>query len=146
MIYLASPFFNEEQLNFVKELEEAFDIAGISYFSPRSEGVLIEMTPEEKEKKMTEIFESNVKHIAQANLVVAVIDDWDTGTVWEMGFAYGINIPIMTISNHDYGLNVMVRQSVECHNTHIEGLVVNICEFLDGEPLSIFDELSKDVT
>ena len=146
MIYLASPFFNEEQLNFVKELEQAFEKEGLEYFSPRSEGILIEMTPEEKEKKMTEIFKSNVTNITKSRLVVAVIDDWDTGTVWEMGFAYGIYIPIMTISNNNYGLNIMVRQSVKSHNTKIENLIINIKELYNEKELTKFEELTKNVT
>jgi len=146
MIYLASPFFNEEQLNMVKRIEKALDQAEIEYFSPRSEGVLIEMTPEEKELRMKAIFQSNIDHIWDASLVVAVIDNYDTGTVWEMGYAYGMDVPIFTISDHDYGLNVMVRQSVETHNTKIDNLIINVMEWLDNEPLTVFDELTKDVT
>lgn len=146
MIYLASPFFNEKQLDFVKRLEEAFDFAGLDYFSPRSEGILIEMSPEEKAIKMQEIFQSNINHIVDCSIMVAVIDDYDTGTVWEMGLAYGLERPIYTISDNDYGLNVMIRQSTTIHNTNIDNLIINIMERMTDEQFTIFDELTKEVT
>ena len=36
MIYLASPFLSDEQLNFVKEIEKALDNMNLEYFSPSS--------------------------------------------------------------------------------------------------------------
>ena len=50
--YIASPFFTKSQLDTVKLIEKSLDNAGIKYFSPRSEGVLIEMTEEERKNKM----------------------------------------------------------------------------------------------
>ncbi len=132
--------------SFVKEIENALEIAKLDYFSPRSEGVLIKMSPEEKEIRMKQIFKSNVRNIKDTDVIIAVIDNYDTGTVWEMGFSYGVDVPIFTISNNDYGLNVMVGQSVEIHNTKINNLIINLLEYEDGEPMTIFDELTKDVT
>jgi len=145
-IYLAAPFFSKEQLDMVKRLEEAFDLAELDYFSPRSEGVLIKMSPKEKEQKMKEIFNSNVDNIFNCQIMIAVIDNWDTGTVWELGLAYAFNKRIFTISDNDYGLNVMVRQSVDTHNTNIDNLITNIIEYKNAKPLTIFEELTKDVT
>ena len=143
-IYLAGPFFNEEQLNFIKALENA--LKDYDVFSPRSEGTLINMSQEEKEKALNKIFKSNVSNIKDCDIVVAVIDDWDTGTVWECGAAYIAGKPIFTISNKDYGLNVMVRQSVACHNKSIDNMLVNIDQFIKGIKMTQFDELTKDVT
>lgn len=145
-IYLAAPFFNKSQLDFVKALEKAFEENNINYFSPRSEGTLKDMTLEEKAKEMRKIFESNITHINNCDIMVAVIDDWDTGTVFEIGFAYGMDVPIFTISAKDFGLNVMIRQAVECHNTQIKNLLINIDEWSIGDKLTVFDELTKNVT
>jgi len=146
MIYLASPFFNEKQLNFVKKLEEAFTLAELQFFSPRSEGVLKDMTPEERSQRMLEIFDSNISHMNAACVIVAVIDNYDTGTVFEIGYGYGKDIPIFTITDNDYGLNVMVRECVTAHNKTLEGLIVNVCEHLANDPITINDVLTEDVT
>jgi len=145
-VYIASPFFDDEQLELVKLIENMLTVNKIDFFSPRSEGILNDMSIEEKEKSLKKIFQSNVDNIDNCTMVIAVIDDWDTGTVWELGYAYGKEKPIFTFSNHDYGLNVMVRQSVLVHNTNINDLIFNIKEFLRGKPITVKTELTKDVT
>jgi len=145
-IYIAAPFFNEEQLNTVKLIEIMLEENDIEYFSPRSEGVLIEMTPEEKERKMIEIFDSNIDNLEECDAMIAIIDDWDTGTVFEIGYFYGLLKPIFTYSNHNYGLNVMVRQAVNSHNTDLQNLRTNLMQYTNGLILTHFDQLSKDVT
>jgi len=50
--------------------------------------------------------------------VLAVIDDYDVGMVWECGFEFGISlgkVPIVTYTDQDYGLNVMLRESAIAH-------------------------------
>ena len=61
--------------------------------------------------------------ISACSKVLAVIDDRDIGTIWEMGYATGKEIPVITISNSSYGLNVMLAESVQAHTIRIEDAI-----------------------
>lgn len=122
MIYIAAPFFNEEQLELVEAIEVCFDFNQIDYYSPRSEGVLMNMTPEEKKARMKYIFDKNVEMLDAADTIVAVIDDYDTGTVWEIGYAFAKGKRIITITDHYYGVNVMINECIIAHCTEVSQL------------------------
>ena len=123
MIYIAGPFFNKRQMNFIQQIERAFDTYGISYISPRKAGVLKDMTPEDKAAKMRKIYDDNVRDVYNADCIVAVIDDHDTGTMFEVGYATAFGKRILTITNHDYKLNVMLRFATQGHFNSIDQLI-----------------------
>lgn len=122
-IYLASPFFTHEQLSAVRALETAMDLAEIDYYSPRSEGVLIDMTQKEKVQRKAAIYKLNIDNIKECDKMVAIIDDRDTGTIWEMGYATALGKDIITLSVKDYGLNVMIAESVRAHTLSIDDAI-----------------------
>jgi nucleoside 2-deoxyribosyltransferase len=130
LVYLASPFFTPSQLAAVEKLEILVGDVGHEIYSPRRDGVLIDMTPAERKKSVKKIFESNVYWILRCDAMVALIDDRDAGVIWELGFAYAtrrqrervktINWPemrprIVTCTEKDYGLNVMIQECVDSH-------------------------------
>lgn len=157
-VYIAAPFFNEEQLSLVKQIESTLDEAEIEYFSPRLGGVIKDMTEEEKKIHMDGIFESNVEMLQWANCVIAVIDDYDAGTMWEMGYFYHkglMNIeeesPIITMTNKKYGLNIMLRNSVDAHLYGIDDLLqlTSLVRYncgLSNAQTSMFPCTTKEIT
>jgi len=145
-VYIASPFFNKEQLGFVIEIEDALDEIGVNYFSPRTEGVLINMSEQERKDRMKEIFDSNISHMKECEIVIANIDDRDIGVAFELGFQYAKKKAIFSISNNNYQINVMLKQSIMSHNTNIKGLMDNIKEFINGDELTMHDTITNDVT
>ena len=114
-VYIAAPFFNEEQLSVVKRIESYLRENGINFFSPRSEGTLVKMSPEERKAKMSELFQSNVNHMDWCTHCIAVIDDYDTGTVWEMGYLFATGKKIVSFSANYHGINVMLNESIQAH-------------------------------
>lgn len=117
--YLAAPFFNPPQLEIVQEVEDILSRNGIDFFSPRlqhPEGKPVPITTPESAQA---IFQENVKGILSCQLVLAVLDYAlppmrelqvvdrlgthqpipvkipDTGTVWEMGYAFGNLVPVI---------------------------------------------------
>lgn len=123
MIYIAAPFFTPKQVAFVESIEKALDNERIKYYSPRSEGVLMDLSETARRKTKKDIYERNVQMIKECNYMVAIIDDRDIGTIWEMGYATAYGIPVTTISNQDYGLNVMLAESVQAHVLDIDCLM-----------------------
>jgi len=123
MIYLASPFFNEEQLNFVKQIENKLIENNLVFFSPRRCGILKNMSAEERAARMADIFAVNINQIENSDCIVAVIDDRDPGTIFEIGFAFGLNISIFTITAKNYGINVMLKYATNDHFSNIDDLI-----------------------
>lgn len=126
MIYIASPFFNDKQQDFVKNIEDYLAAHKVDYYSPRSEGILLDLTEEERQKQKKHIYDINVERICECDHLVAVIDDRDIGTIWEMGYATALGTPVTSISNEDYGLNVMLAESVKAHVLSIPDLYHSI--------------------
>ena len=122
-VYIAAPFFNEEQLNKVKGIESLLEDAGVEFFSPRSEGSLGNMTPEERKAKMGDVFQSNVDHMDWCTHMVAVIDDRDTGTIWEMGYGFAMGKGIVTYSACYHGINVMLNESIMYHANELQDIM-----------------------
>lgn len=123
MIYIAAPFFKPHEVQFVQEIEDRLIAEEIEFFSPRTSGTLIEMSNEKKQQVKNEMFKINVSKIFNSSGVVAVIDDRDVGTIWEMGFAHACQKPTISISNQDYGLNVMLAESVQAHVRTLDDMV-----------------------
>jgi nucleoside 2-deoxyribosyltransferase len=116
MIYIAGGFFNDEQLAAVKAIEDGCEEMGLDYFSPRLEGVTLKnLSPKEREDASTEVYEMNIRGICDSDCMVAIIDNYDPGTVFEIGYAVASGIDVITISNNNYGLNVMLSKSVKYH-------------------------------
>ena len=126
MIYIAAPFFNADQVATVAMIEAKLDSANMAYFSPRSEGTLLEMTSKEKIQHMDRIFKSNIDNMVKANIIIAVIDGRDIGTIWEMGFAYALGKTVISYTNMDHGLNVMLAKSVQAHVKSMVDLMIAI--------------------
>lgn len=91
-IYLAGPWFTAGQPERLAKIEQLMDEMELTYYSPRLDG--IDLTPDATEADRNAVFADNVTHLKQAQLVVAVVDGFDTGTIWETGTAYGLEIPV----------------------------------------------------
>ena len=114
-VYIAGPFFNPEQCSSISKIENLLSFLDISFFSPRSAGVLLDMNQEDKRKNYDRIYQLNVDNIKKADTIVAVIDDRDIGTIWEIGYAAALGKDIITYTAYDYGLNIMLAKCVRYH-------------------------------
>lgn len=112
MIYLASPFFNEAQVNVIENLKGIMEDLKLSYYSPKDEMRLdFKKDPPEKIKQC---FDANCNSVKTSELILAVIDDFDPGTVWEIGYGYSFKKSVIAYSNvPGRGLNLMLAQSCE---------------------------------
>lgn len=108
--YLASPFFNDEQIkreNKVKDLLRGF---GFKVYAPMEHGIVGGIASQDA---VTATFNSNVEAINNSEYVIAITDGKDMGTIWEAGYAYGKKIPIIyyaeTLGNNPF--NIMLSES-----------------------------------
>lgn len=108
-IYLAAPFFNPQQLETISTVEGICDKLQIPYFSPRKECLC---PPDATLVQRQDTFFKNVNHIEIAPVILACIDDFDPGTIWEMGLAFRASKPIIAYTRvPSRGLNLMLAQS-----------------------------------
>lgn len=108
--YLASPFFNDDQIkreNKVKDLLRGF---GFKVYAPMEHGIVGGIASQDS---VTATFNSNVEAINNSKYVIAITDGKDMGTIWEAGYAYGKKIPIIyyaeTLGNNPF--NIMLSES-----------------------------------
>lgn len=131
-IYFAHPAFTDTQVALreiiLSALDELQDTLDIEVFDPFDWTPNIEGDREEKRKLSPLILHANHALMDNADLMIAVIDDRDQGVTYEIGYFNGIRKPVITVSNHDYDVNIMLGASVKAHITKV---VQNIQKFRD---------------
>jgi len=125
-IYLASPFFDEEQIDRVSRAESALakNETASSVFSPR------EHQHEEFEMFSHEwriaTYNGDVDAINDADIMVAVIDyvgqEVDPGTAWEFGYAVANNIPVIVVKEKEGAVNLMMGIPLTAYLTSADDL------------------------
>lgn len=87
-IYFASPWFTPEQEEREERLKAKLRSLGFEVWSPKENAVCDPVSTQETRQK---IFEGNIQAIFEADIIFAVTDGKDMGTIWEAGYAYGYN-------------------------------------------------------
>ena len=116
-IYLAAPFFNDTQRDLC-DFIEGCETGNRPIYSPRKDGGVLK--PDSTNSERNEVFSGNTVAMSTARWILAVIDDFDTGVLWEMGYAHGKGVPTLGFSDVEgRGLNVMLAGS--CNLGFING-------------------------
>lgn len=114
-VYIAAPFFSDEQINKVKQLEDALDQNQTiqSYFSPRKvQNVNDFLEPFTKEWALA-IMENDISEVDKADIIIGIIDfdgsDSDSGTAYEIGYAIAKGKKTYLVNfNHKDMVNLML--------------------------------------
>ena len=92
-IYLASGWFNPTQAEELTRLEELCDNRSwIDLASPRR---IFVCPPDAPKETQDATFEGNLHHIKTADFLIVNTRDKDIGTIWEAGFAFANDVPIV---------------------------------------------------
>ena len=87
-VYFASPWFTPEQGEREERLKAKLRSLGFDVWSPKEEAICGEISDKETRDR---IFNGNIDNISNADIVFAITDGKDMGTIWEAGYAYGYN-------------------------------------------------------
>lgn len=129
-IYLAGPLFSKAERDFNVSLRDRLMEMGFKVFLPQVDG---EDNLENRlhERQMC-IFENDIRGIDQSDIVLAVLDggsDVDSGTAWEMGYAYargkkvlGLKTDFRTFGEEGI-VNLMMEMSVEVLARDVEDIL-----------------------
>ena len=113
LIYIAGPLFSEAERAFNLRIEECCIDAGFTTYLPQRDA------PELTNTNADEVFESEAQANDSASLLVANLDgiDVDSGTAWEIGYAFsrkkviiGIRTDLRAFSPTE-PVNLMILQS-----------------------------------
>jgi len=116
-VYLAGPLFTHAELEYNRKLKDILHKKGFSVFLPQEDA---EDDSTEREKQNQEsIFKRCVVGVDSSDIVVAVLDgvDVDSGTAWEIGYAYATEKPVIGLRTDfrtlsDGIVNLMVEMSI----------------------------------
>lgn len=116
-LYFAAALFTQMERKWNRTLAQALEetMPGLDIILPQ------DFTPAEKhvgDKLYGALFRMCVKGIEDADAVLAMIegDEIDSGTAWEMGYAYARNKPVIGVRTDfrpgaDHGVNFMLSRS-----------------------------------
>jgi nucleoside 2-deoxyribosyltransferase len=104
-IYVAGPFFNYAQLLVVEEMANLFRDAGLSVFSPYHDvgfGHAIHVA------------KRDLDGLRASRIVVACLEGYDPGTVFEVGYAKAVGIPVLIYSPNLSEVNSTMFVGTNC--------------------------------
>ena len=93
-IYLASGWFNPVQAEELTRLEQIFDERS-DHFDLASPRRIFVCPPNAPKEVQDETFEGNLHHIQTSDFLLVNTRDKDIGTIWEAGYAFAFNKPIV---------------------------------------------------
>jgi len=132
--YIASPGFNLDQLDKIHKVEDLLQKKvnsnnEFSFFSPFTHGGKLELTGDPNLDKLSVqlLFDENIKEIDKADKLIGIVDDFDKGTAFEIGYMIGkcncdlgsINKGILLIGKLSNLMSEMISQALKKFNTLI---------------------------
>ena len=109
--YIAAPFFNPDQITRVELVKSLLENKGLTYFSPKDDSAVENINDPENRKR---VFALNHESISASKGVIAITDGKDPGTIWEAGYAYAKNIPVIYVAftlGKEGQFNLMLAES-----------------------------------
>lgn len=133
-IYWAGPLFSQAELEFNEKAVKKLEDEGFEVYLPQRD------TPQELPSYY--VFKYDKEGVDWADIVVGVCDgaDMDSGTAWEIGYAYGTGKPIIALRTDFRGLecyentlsgkfNLMISQSVNFIVESVEEVITKLSKF-----------------
>ena len=115
-VYLASPFFNEKELEVLAQVEQILEDKNLTVFKPKDN----QYTNLEAGTNHWSLstFNNDKKFIDWSDIVVAIYHGnySDSGTAWEIGYAYGTQKPVIVVQVGESS-NLMVHEGSHANVT-----------------------------
>jgi nucleoside 2-deoxyribosyltransferase len=115
-IYLAAPLFSLAELDFNHKLKNEIEKIGLNVFLPQEDSNKYH----NEDNRQQIIFNENLAAIDRSDILVAVLDgvDVDSGTAWEIGYAYAKGKPVFGLRTDfrtlgiEGSVNLMIERSI----------------------------------
>jgi len=115
-VYLAAPLFSESERNYNLVLHDFLKSHLFDVYLPQEIG---DTSSTRSRVEQRRIFDTHLRALMDADVVVAVVDgaDADSGTSWEMGYAYALGKKVIALrtdfrsAGHHEHVNLMLEES-----------------------------------
>ena len=115
--YIAAPFFNEKQVESVEKIKDCLIMQEYDFFSPKDHNPI---TPNASYLIQKKGFEENVAAINGSDVMIAITDGKDMGTLFECGYAFCKKVPIIyvafSLGNNPFNLMLAHSSYAVCKN------------------------------
>lgn len=111
-IYLASPFFNQEEINRMEMVRDILRGKGLDVFVPNEhQNEHLEFGSMEWREAT---FKSDMDAIYDCDIMVAILDGnmMDSGTAFEVGVCHELKKPLIAFNKKGKSINLMIAQSL----------------------------------
>ena len=97
-VYIAGPLFDDHERSYLEKISNILERNSFETFLPHRDAGLVE--GEFTIKKKSIIFDTDMKYLESADIVVALLTgrDVDSGTSAEIGYAYALNKKLIGIN------------------------------------------------
>lgn len=107
-VYLAGPFFTMSQLWLVEEAKHALTRSGVKVFSPYHDVGL---------GSADEVVNADLEGLEKADVVLALCDGLDAGTIFEVGYAIKLGLPVVAFGEQTTDESMKMLQGTFCKIT-----------------------------
>jgi nucleoside 2-deoxyribosyltransferase len=112
-VYLAAPLFSDAEKEFNCKLRDEIKKTGHDVFLPQEDSNNVK----DIKNRQDIIFSKNIAAMDTSSVMVAVLDgaDVDSGTAWEIGYAYSKGMPVFGLRTdfRTLGIEGMVNLMIE---------------------------------
>jgi hypothetical protein len=108
-VYLAGPFFSVSQLWLVEEARSCLGHLGAKVFSPYHDVGL---------GQMKDVAEADLEGLRSCDRVLALLDGYDPGTIFEIGYARARGIPVTVFLTSEERVNLTMFSGSGCNVLH----------------------------
>lgn len=104
-IYLAGPFFTMADRWLIEEAKYQLEKFGANVFSPLHDVGY---------GASTLVAKADLEGVDKADVVYAVLNDYDPGTIFEIGYAFSKNIPVVIFIENETAINMTMFEGSGC--------------------------------
>jgi sugar/nucleoside kinase (ribokinase family)/nucleoside 2-deoxyribosyltransferase len=126
-VYLAGPFFSDQEWAWVNIVCSALEQAGFHVGSPSRENGILSAGSTQNDKQ--DVFNADINLVERAQAVIALVDHGDPGTSFEIGFAYKSGIPVFSLQTSADSLNNMISGGSRRIFHNIDDLIEGLYEY-----------------
>ncbi|WNY26866.1 nucleoside 2-deoxyribosyltransferase [Methanolapillus ohkumae] len=135
-IYLAGPLFSEAEREFNKKLAAELKNLGFAVFLPQEDAE--DDSVQRHNQNQSGIFQSCFSGLEKSDLIVAILEgaDIDSGTAWELGYAYAAKKPIIglrtdfRIHTPNEKVNLMIQETLDEFVLNLRDLMTVLKEYV----------------
>lgn len=129
--YIAAPWFTPEQMNLLELVKDTVVQLDIDIFSPKDENMY---TP--GETSAIDVLLGNCNAIESSDLIVVITNGKDVGTMWEAGYAFAVDKPIIYVwvdrlPGQKFNLMLAASGAVAYSMIELDELLKNFIEYGD---------------